>query len=143
MTHRLKRTPCLRGQMIFEVLVLLSIVLIVFLSLLTLYADKESGYRNAKTYSSADEIARSNARAINRVLQAGNSTWTTVWNPPSLDTGENYSLRMIGRRIEVILGNSTAAALLLTDNFSNSNALVPGRTVRIKNINGVIYFEQT
>lgn len=128
--------------MVFEALVIIGITLTIFLALLALYLDKESDYRNARAYYSAYETAGQVARAVNHVLQAGNATSTTVQLKQNLETGENYTLGVIGRRVEVAFENRTAGALVLTNNFSNADVLSPGKTIKITNVNGVISFEQ-
>jgi len=128
----------MKCQVAVELLVIMALMAIVFLSLFVQYQARETAIRDSETRLAADRNAAVIALAANSLLPAPSGAWVTV-RPDSSVAGRNYSIALRGRRVEVSWEGGSASRPLLTSNFTGS--IAPGALTRIRKTDGGIVFE--
>ena len=123
-----------------DLLIASIILFLAFLAVLAIYSDKSRATADAEQRLSASRVAELVAWNANTLIQCVNGTKTTIFLPAVLATGENYSIAVVGRRVQVAWKNQSEARPLLTSSVSGAAALAPGRNVSITNDNGGILF---
>lgn len=137
----------MKGQVMAEVFIIGTLILILFLVFLAIYVDKAEGERIMRNEISAKRIAGELAMKIDAASRM-NGTSVFMMLPEALDTGDSYniSVRSVGRRVEVMWaakeGMRSEAIRILTANVSDvdiARSLGSGeRTLNITNVDGVV-----
>jgi len=130
----------MKAQVAIDLLIASVILFIIFLSVFGLYADRFQTAAETRQRLSAARIAELVAWNANAVLQSMNGTRTVIRLPSALATGDNYSIQVLARRINVLWQNKTESRPLLTTAVSGAGALSPGKNVSITNAEGGIVF---
>lgn len=133
-----------RSQVSFDFLAIWSVVLILFLALMGVYVDKSGALADESVRLSALGIARGFARSADAVYLAGPGGFESVWLLPSLPDGQNYSIRVLGSRVEVNWTRGSVSEPLIFSNFNGTATAVlsSGNSTNLTNIGGVVYFVQ-
>ena len=128
-----------RAQVSMDFLIVASVVMILFAAVFSVYTAKKESAAGAESMMSAQSICELAAWKMNSVLQAGNGSSTTLFLPETLSTGENYSLEVVGHRVEIVWPvsspNQTYSSPVLG---SVAGSLATGEEIKITNKEGVI-----
>jgi hypothetical protein len=130
-----------RGQGTIEFAFALVLVSVAFLALFQLYLDSAHSAGRARTLAGGERAALDVARVLNGVARSTNGTFANLTPPALLETSENYSLALIGRRVEVTWEGGARSAELLTDSVEGAGLLAPGVTRRARNRDGGVVIE--
>jgi len=126
-----------RGQIAIELMVIMSVMAIIFLSLFAQFSVREQAIGDSRTRIDAEREAAKIALAANSLMAAPPGAWVIVRPDPAVG-GKNYSISLRGRRVELAWDKGTASRPLMTSNFSGS--VTPGSPVRITKTSGGISF---
>lgn len=131
-----------RAQFSFDLLVIVAIMLVLFLSLFQYYSSKSEAALLTRHKASAKGISEGLASRANAVLQAGNGSQANFSLPEALADGVDYSVSAANRRVEVSFPNSAVSSLLLTSDVSSIDLNTrKGSEVLIRNIGGGLSIE--
>ncbi len=127
-----------KGQMSFEFIAIFIGILILFLVILTLVAEKNKSINNYKLYLEAKEIAEEGSSGINQVYLGGHGMKKKIYIPTTLSGGMNYDLFVVENMVEIRWQNHHYSSKTITSNitgvFSNGEN-------NITNIEGEIQIE--
>lgn len=126
----------MRAQATIEFLMLTAVVLSMIVALLQAYSTLLESGNDFEQRLATQRLADDVARHINRVLQSGNASQAQIHLPSLLSSGFNYSIKILGRRVEVRWDYGDASALLLTRSVNAT--FTTGATHNITNIHGGI-----
>jgi hypothetical protein len=137
----------MRGQVTVDFIVIWAMVLLLFSVLVGIYITKENDLRNFATELGGREVLEQFSRNANFVHLSGEGASASVWLRPSLTTGENYTLRVIGRRAELnwtYPGKNLDAPLYFSGFNGSAGTVVlsAGRLTNLTNRGGVVYVAQ-
>lgn len=124
----------MRAQVSLEFLVLAAVIMVSFLALFQMYVSQSAAIQDFSERISAQRVAEDVSRTINRVLQSGNSSRGRFILPSSLPGAYNYTLMVIGARVELNWGSKTTSSLLLSRNVNYT--FTPGRPHNVTNVDG-------
>ncbi|MFH0972017.1 MAG: hypothetical protein V1835_05640 [Candidatus Micrarchaeota archaeon] len=128
-----------RAQFSFDLMVVVGIMLVLFLSLFQFYISKSESVQIVREKTEAKALAENIAKQINSVLQAGNGSSASTMLPQKLDDGEDYSISVANRRVEIAVGGATASELVATSAVSPTNLdPMKGSRITFTNIGGGI-----
>ncbi len=128
-----------RAQFSLDLIIVGGIMLLLFLSLFQFYSSKAETAKIIRAKASAKEITEVLGGRIAAVLQAGNGSAIGYPLPASLADGEDYSISVRSRRVEISAFGSTISSLIPTSDVlpSDLNAR-KGSTIFIRNDDGTI-----
>ncbi|MFH1750727.1 MAG: hypothetical protein ABH863_03555 [Candidatus Micrarchaeota archaeon] len=131
-----------KAQFSIDLMMVLAIMLLLFLSLFQYYISKAETGRIIMDKSEAKLISGSLAGRIDAVLLAGNGTNANFILPKTLQNGRDYSIALQPRRLEILLSDFAVSAPLLTSavHSGDLNSL-KGSEITLQNIRGEIYIE--
>jgi hypothetical protein len=136
-----------RAQISVDFIVIWSIVLIIFSVMIGIYVSKSNDLTNFAIERDGMDILADFSRNANFVHMAGNGGFVRIWLRPSLASGSNYTLRILGRRAELnwtYPGESVSEPLYFSG-FNGSAVAVylsAGKWTNLTNKGGIVYVSQ-
>lgn len=105
-----------------------------------IYLDKYSFFSAESERLSAREISEKVAFAADSSSLAGSGGFQSVWLEPSLSSGENYSARILGNRVEVSWSRGLEESPLTFSNINGTGLaeLERGKDANFTNYGGVV-----
>ncbi|MEK6954030.1 MAG: hypothetical protein AABX01_03415 [Candidatus Micrarchaeota archaeon] len=131
-----------KAQFSFDLMVVISIMLLLFLGLFQFYIGKAEGASITRQKLSAKSISDTLASRMDSVLQAGNGTESKFSLPQTLSDGENYTIEIVGRRVDVVFNRASVSSLLSSSDLLSVDLNArKGTEIEISSIGGKIYLK--
>ncbi|MFH0961957.1 MAG: hypothetical protein V1820_04705 [archaeon] len=132
------------AQSSFELLFSWGLVLLLFTAMMGVYLDKAGYLARESDALESRAIAEEFASAANSVHLSGPGALASFWLKHSLKSGENYTLRVVGNRVEANWSGGISDAALLFSNINSTGniSIVAGRETNLSDVGGVVHVFQ-